>query len=65
MMSYIITIDIMDIEGFFTKGFHILTFINNQQVNKLAKQFRKQISFPFVITYTIGWNVLIQDNSND
>ena len=64
-MSYINTIDIMDIEGFFTRQFNILTVINNQHVKKLREQFRKQISFPFVITYTIGWNVMIRDNSND
>ena len=64
-MCYINTIDIMDIQGFFTKQFNILTVINNQQVNILEKRFRKQISFPFAITYTIGWDVMIQDNCNE
>ena len=46
-------------------SFNILALINNQQVNKLEEQFRKQISFPFAITYTIGWDVMIQDNCNE
>ena len=58
-MSYINTIDIMDIEGLFQRQLTILTVINNQHVNKLGEQFKKQISFPFIITYTIGWNVMI------
>ena len=64
MMSYINLIDIMDIEGFH-KAIQYFARYKQPALNKLGEQFRKQISFPFVITWTIGWNVMIRDNSND